>query len=98
MIREQLGSGAILHDQASGDGNYSIPHLTSQVPPGKKVCAVIALMRSAYGAVRVAGDLNLPYENVVTGLDADDEQYLIILEGEQRCHILGSSAYRLVTR
>ena len=94
----QCGEDATLHQQATGNGSVVLAQSIIQVATSQKVCAVLVLTRSADGAVRVGGDETKEAQNVVTGPEEEDEQFLVVLEGEQKCHILGRSSYRLVTR
>lgn len=63
---------------------------------------MVVMARSGHGAVRVVGDLPGKdvnnNENIVTQPCNNEEYYLILLQSNQSCAILGTSSYRLVTR
>jgi hypothetical protein len=63
---------------------------------------VIVMAHSGHGAVRAVSDLQSKdvnnNENIVTQPSNKEEYYLILLQSNQSCAILGTSSYRLVTR
>lgn len=97
---QQCGHDATLHAPQTGPNSYYFP--AWGLPRGREICAVLAVARSEHGAVRVVADLqNMSVnndENIVTQPGNMEEYYLILVESNQSCAVLGAPSYRLVSR
>lgn len=98
----QCGHDATLHAPQCGPNTYYFP--ASELPQGQEICAVLAVARSGHGAVRVVGppaegsnDVRND-ENIVTHPWRREEYYLLLVQSNQKCAVLGASSYRLVSR